>query len=49
MTKAEVVRTLNKRTGCGVPEAIRIYNELSCNGFYEIEKAELNKWIKENY
>lgn len=49
MTKTEVVRTLIKKTGCGLPEAIRIYNELSSNGFYEIERKELNKYIRENW
>lgn len=49
MTKVEVVRTLIRRTGCGLPQAIKIYNQLSHDGFYEIEKKELNKYIKENW
>lgn len=47
MTKVEVVKMLVKE-GFGLPQAIKIYNKLSHDGFYEIEKAELRKWIKEN-
>lgn len=36
------------KNGFGLPEAIQIYNKLSANGFYEVEKKELTKWIKEN-
>lgn len=47
MTKVEVVRKI-VRLGLGLPKAIKVYNELSHNGFYEVEKDELNKYIKEN-
>jgi len=49
MEKTKVIKSLIKRTGCGLPQAIKIYNELSANGFYAIEKEELNKYIKENF
>lgn len=49
MTKAQVIKRLINATGMGLVEAIRVYNELSCNGFYEIERKDLNKWIKENF
>jgi hypothetical protein len=45
--KTKVVKRLVKE-GFGLPKAIEIYNKLSANGFYEVEKAELNKYIKEN-
>lgn len=47
MTKEQVVKRLVKE-GFGLPQAIKIYNQLSNNGFYEVEKKELNAWIKEN-
>lgn len=47
MTKTQVVKRLVKE-GFGLPKAIEIYNKLSNNGFYEVERSELNKWIKEN-
>ena len=47
MTKTEVVKKLVK-AGCGLPKAVEIYNRLSSNGFYEIEKKELNDYIKKN-
>lgn len=47
MTKVEVLKKL-VREGFGLPKAIEIYNKLSGNGFYEIEKSELKKYIKEN-
>lgn len=47
MTKTEVVKKLVKN-GFGLPEAIRIYNKLSANGLYEIERKELNEYIKKN-
>lgn len=49
MTKAEVVKMLIKKAGCGLPEAIKIYNKLTANGFYTIEKKELNDFIKKNW
>lgn len=48
MTKEQAVKKLIK-AGAGLPEAIRIYNELTCGGFYEIDKKELNAYIKENF
>lgn len=47
MTKIQVIKKLVKE-GCGLPKAIEIYNKLSHNGFYEIERKELNAWIKKN-
>lgn len=47
MTKVEVVKRLVKE-GFGLPRAIEIYNQLSANGFYTIERKELNAWIKKN-
>lgn len=47
MTKTQVVKRLVKE-GFGLPKAIEIYNKLSNNGFYQVERSELNKWIKEN-
>lgn len=47
MTKEQVIKKLVK-TGCGLPYAIKVYNELSNYGFYEIERKELNEYIKEN-
>lgn len=47
MTKVQVIKRLVKE-GFGLPEAVKIYNELSNNGFYEIERKELNNWIKKN-
>lgn len=49
MTKTQVIKRLIKSTGMGMVDAIRVYNELSCNGFYEIERKELNAWIKKNF
>ena len=49
MEKTQVIKILLKKTGCGLPKAIKIYNELSCDGFYTIEKQELNQYIKENF
>lgn len=49
MEKTQVIKTLIKKTGCGLPEAIRIYNQLTANGFYTIEKKELNEYIKKNW
>lgn len=48
MTKVQVVKRLVKQ-GLGLPEAIKIYNRLSANGFYEIDRKDLNKYIKENF
>ena len=45
--KLYVVKRLVKN-GFGLPAAIKIYNELSNNGFYEVEKAELTAWIRKN-
>lgn len=45
--KTYVVKRLVKN-GFGLPQAIKIYNQLSDNGFYEVEKAELTAWIKKN-
>ena len=47
MEKKDVVKRLVKE-GFGLPDAIRIYNQLSSNGFYEVERKELNAWIKKN-
>lgn len=47
MTKIEVIKKLVKE-GFGLPKAIEIYNQLSGNGFYEVEKKELNDYIKKN-
>lgn len=47
MTKTEVIKKLVKE-GFGLPKAIEIYNLLSGYGFYEVEKKELNAWIKKN-
>lgn len=47
MEKVQVVKRLVK-AGFGLPEAIKIYNELSCNGFYTVERAELNAYIRKN-
>jgi len=49
MEKEKVIKSLIKRTGCGLPQAIKIYNQLTANGFYTIEKKELDKYIKENF
>lgn len=49
MTKENIIKTLIKKTGCGLPEAIRIYNELTNNGFYEIERKDLTAYIKKNF
>lgn len=48
MTKEQVIKRLI-RAGLGLPDAIATYNKLSCNGFYEIERKEINDFIKENY
>ena len=45
MTKTEVIKKLVKY-GFGLPRAIEIYNELSNYGCYEIEKKELNDYIR---
>ena len=47
MTKTQVLKRLVKE-GFGLPKAIEIYNALSSNGFYEIERKELNEWIRKN-
>lgn len=47
MTKTEVVKRLVKE-GLGLPKAIEVYNKLSENGFYTVERKELNAWIKKN-
>ena len=47
MTKIEVIKRLVKE-GFGLPKAIEIYNELSNYGFYEVEKKELNDYIRKN-
>lgn len=49
LTKQQVIKTILKKTGAGLPDAIKIYNTLSANGFYQITRSELNKYIKENY
>lgn len=49
MEKAQVIKVLIKKTSCGLPKAIKIYNDLSCNGFYEVERKELNEYIKKNW
>lgn len=49
MEKAQVIKTLIKKTNCGLPKAIEIYNKLSANGFYEISKEELNEYIRKNW
>lgn len=45
--KIWVIRQLVKN-GFGLPEAIQTYKTLSADGFYELEKKEVRKWIKEN-
>ena len=45
--KIKVIKRLVKE-GFGLPKAIEVYNKLSADGFYEVDKTELNKWIKEN-
>lgn len=47
MDKTAVIRKLVK-AGFGLPKAIKIYNELSSNGFYEVSKDELNEYIRKN-
>lgn len=47
MDKTQVVKRLVKE-GLGLPDAIKIYNKLSADGFYEVARAELNDWIKKN-
>lgn len=42
-----VVKRLVK-AGWGLPDAIKIYNVLSVNGFYEVEPKEVAEYIKEN-
>ena len=48
MTREQAIKRLIK-AGAGLPDAIRIYNSLSNNGFYEIDRKELNAYIKENF
>lgn len=45
--KQYVVKRLVK-AGLGLPYAIRVYNQLSADGFYEVEKKELTNWIRRN-
>ena len=47
LTKEQAVKMLVK-DGFGLPQACRIYNSLTSNGFYEITRKELRDWIKEN-
>ena len=47
MTKVEVIKRL-VNAGFGLPQALKIYNKLSGNGFYEVERTELNSYIKKN-
>lgn len=47
MEKTAVIKKLVK-AGFGIPKAIKIYNELSSNGFYEVSNKELAEYIKKN-
>lgn len=47
MDKTAVIKKLVK-AGFGLPKAIKIYNELSSNGFYEVSSKELAEYIKKN-
>jgi len=47
MEKTAVIKKLVK-AGFGLPKAIKIYNELSSNGFYEVSNKELAEYIKKN-
>lgn len=47
MTKEQVCKRLVKE-GWGLPQAIEIYNTLSCSGFYEVTRQELNAYISKN-
>jgi hypothetical protein len=47
MTKEQVIKKLIKN-GFGLPDAIKVYKELSAGGVYEIDRKELTEYIKEN-
>lgn len=49
MTKEQVIKMLLKQTGLGLPGAIRVWKELSRDGFYEVERKEVQDYIRKNW
>ena len=49
MTKEQVIKMLLKQTGLGLPEAIKVWKELSGNGFYEVERKDVRDYIRKNW
>jgi hypothetical protein len=47
MEKTKIIKML-VNAGFGLPRAIQIYNELSSNGFYEVERAAVLAYIRKN-
>ncbi len=47
MEKTQVIKMLVK-AGFGLPKAIQIYNQMSRNGFYDVDKKELAAYIRKN-